>query len=89
MLTSGIEVVMDSRLDPGAVIGLHSHERTEEFYYVLDGTLTVQAARTPADALAAATLTAGDVHFLPVGGRHTAQAGPDGARILVVAARPC
>lgn len=88
LLTSDIELVMDSRLEPDAVIGLHDHADTEEFYYVLDGMLTVRAARTDREDLASATLTAGDVHFLPVGGRHCAQAGPDGTRILVVAARP-
>ena len=78
---------MDSTLDPGASIGLHLHDRTEESYYVIDGDLTVTAVSAEGNA-EVETLGAGDVHFLPVGLSHSAQAGEAGARIFVVAAIP-
>ena len=85
-LASGVELVMDSRLDPGAAIGRHEHPDTEELYLVLAGELTVTASPGGED-VAVETLAAGDVHRLPRGGWHAARAGSSGARILVVAAR--
>lgn len=86
LMTSGMELVIDARLAPGAAIGLHEHDRTEELYYVLEGALAV----TTLDAAgreATATLAPGDAHLIRVGQRHFAVAGPEGCRFLTVAAR--
>lgn len=84
-LTSGIRLVMDSTLDPGAVIGRHEHPDTEELYVVLAGSLVVTAGEPGAEPQTG-SLRAGDVHRIGPGGWHTAAAGPEGARIMVIAA---
>jgi uncharacterized RmlC-like cupin family protein len=85
-LRSGIELVMDSTLEPGAVIGRHDHRETEELYLVLGGRLTVTASVGEA-APQVREFGVGDVHRLPPGGWHSARAGEVGARIIVIAAR--
>ena len=85
-LRSGIELVMDSVLDADAVIGRHEHRDTEELYVVIAGQLTVTAAAADASP-EVRELGSGDVHRLPRGGWHSARAGPEGARIIVIAAR--
>lgn len=86
ILESGLEVLMDSRLAPGASIGCHRHDRTEEIYYVLEGGLTVslevdgQSTTEP--------LAPGDSHRVPIGGSHWATAGAAGARFIVIAIAP-
>jgi quercetin dioxygenase-like cupin family protein len=87
-LVSGIDLVMDSRLAAGAVIGRHTHGDTEELYLVLEGALTVIANDGgPGSADQERLLRAGDLHRIGPGGSHSAAAGPEGARILVVKAR--
>lgn len=85
-LTSGIELVMDSALEPFAVIGRHEHPDTEELYYVLAGSLTVTAGDGSAPSVAE-ELRTGDAHRLRAGGWHSARAGAEGARVIVIAAR--
>jgi hypothetical protein len=86
-LVSSIDLVMDSRLSPGAVIGRHDHPGTEELYIVLSGELTVTANDgRPGSADERCTLRPGGVHRIGPGGSHSAAAGPQGARILVLKA---
>ncbi len=37
----GLDLLIDTWLDPGASVGWHRHDRTEEVYYVLAGDLEV------------------------------------------------
>lgn len=85
LMRSGLELVMDSRLAPGAAVGLHAHDRTEEVYYVLEGSLTVTTVQ--GDQEASATLGPGDAHLIRVGQAHWVVAGPEGARFMAIAAR--
>lgn len=53
------------RLEPGASIGLHTHEGNSEIIYVLSGTGTAILDGTEE------TLTAGQAHYCPMGHTHT------------------
>ncbi|MDO6763825.1 cupin domain-containing protein [Agarivorans sp. 1_MG-2023] len=85
ILDSGIELVMDSSLEANASIGLHQHTHTEELYYLLSGELQI----TVVDGEQQQTqhLKAGDSHCIHPGQSHFVQAGEDGARFIVVAAK--
>ena len=85
LMRSGLELVMDSRLAPGAAVGLHTHDRTEEVYYVLEGRLTVTTR--DGDEELACELGPGDAHLIRVGQAHWVVAGPEGARFMAIAAR--
>jgi quercetin dioxygenase-like cupin family protein len=84
VLNSGIELMMDSKLAPGASLGLHGHPRTEEIYYLLEGEVTVKLYSR--DKKFVRTLTPGDAHLIKPGESHSVQAGPQGARFIAVAA---
>jgi quercetin dioxygenase-like cupin family protein len=86
LMRSGIELVMDSRLAPGASVGLHVHDRTEEVYYLLEGELTITTVGADSRE-ATATLRPGDAHLIRVGQAHFVVAGPSGARFMAIAAR--
>ncbi|GGA65115.1 hypothetical protein GCM10011369_03160 [Neiella marina] len=85
LLASSIELMMDSKLAPHATIGLHQHQQTEEIYYLLEGQLNIELHR--ADEQLQLQLNPGDAHLIRPGESHFVQAGPDGARIIVIAAR--
>jgi mannose-6-phosphate isomerase-like protein (cupin superfamily) len=85
ILNSSIELVMDSQLEPNASIGLHEHTDTEEIYYLLSGTLTITLIRHQQDTIQ--TLSPGDCHRVAPGESHFIQAGNDGARFMVIAAK--
>lgn len=84
---SGLELMIDARLEAGACIGLHHHGETEEVYYVLEGRLEMTTVG-PDGAEATAVLEPGDAHFVRIGQAHYGKAGPQGARFVAVAARP-
>ncbi len=86
LLKSGLELVMDTTLEPKASVGYHQHVRTEELYYLLSGSLTV-ATRGADGVVVTETLHVGDAHLVRPGQGHTCMAGDDGARYLTVAAR--
>jgi quercetin dioxygenase-like cupin family protein len=86
LMASGMELFIDARLDPGAAVGLHVHDRTEEIYYVLEGALTVTTVRADGAELAA-ELGPGDAHLIRPGQAHFVVAGPEGARFITVAAK--
>ena len=85
ILGSSIELMMDSQLAPNACLGLHAHVRTEEIYYLLEGDAVVKLYSGKEKI--ARKLIPGDAHLIKPGQNHTVQAGPNGARFIVVAAR--
>ena len=80
------ELAIDARLEPGAAIGLHFHDRTEEIYYLLEGELRMTTVERGGRE-STATLLAGDAHLVKLGQGHTGVAGPRGARFLAIAVR--
>jgi quercetin dioxygenase-like cupin family protein len=64
-----------SRLEPGAVIELHSHPH-EQVGYVVDGSVVLTCAGMER------TLTAGDAYQITGGDEHALRAGPEGARVV-------
>ena len=80
------ELAIDARLEPGAAIGLHFHDRTEEIYYLLEGELAMRTVeRDGREALA--VLRPGDAHLVKLGQGHWGVAGPAGARFVAFAIR--
>ncbi len=84
LLDSGIELVMDSRLEPNASLGLHKHGRTEEIYYLLEGSLMIRLYNEQEKQY---KLEPGDAHCIKPGQSHFVQAGAQGARFMVIAAK--
>ena len=74
----------DTVLEPNASVGLHPHTDTEEVYYLLEGTLALTTV-APDGTAHTETLGPGDAHLVRLGQSHTAVAGPDGCRMIVVA----
>jgi quercetin dioxygenase-like cupin family protein len=86
LLESGLELLMDVTLEPGASVGYHVHRRTEEIYYLLAGSLTV--ATVAADgSVHTETLQTGDAHLVRRGQGHSCEAGAEGCRFITVAGR--
>jgi quercetin dioxygenase-like cupin family protein len=86
LLRSGLELVIDARLEPGAAVGLHTHDRTEEIYYILEGSIRMTTL-APDGQERTADLLPGDAHLVRSAQRHFGQAGRDGVRMLVISAR--
>lgn len=84
LLQSGIELMMDSRLEPMASLGLHHHHTTEEIYYLLEGSLLIRLFNDDEHQI---HLKPGDAHRICPGESHFVQAGETGARFIVVAAK--
>src|SRR5437660_8954516 len=59
LFSTRFELAIDARLEPGAAIGLHFHDRTEEIYYLLEGELRMTTVDREGRE-SAATLHAGD-----------------------------
>jgi quercetin dioxygenase-like cupin family protein len=83
ILTTGDETgrrfdLTDNVQPPGARTPVHQHTRYEERYFVLEGSLTAWAGAEER------TLHAGDFLTVPMNVAHAVQAGPDGARVLVI-----
>lgn len=85
LLQSNIELFMDSSLEPHASIGYHRHTETEEIYYLLSGTLSIEL--TDENSTRLLELKVGGAHLIKPGQSHYVQAGEEGARFIVVAAR--
>src|SRR3954470_10045766 len=80
---SCLEGMIDTWLEPGASIGWHLHDRSEELYYLIAGNLTV----TVEDLIGrehVLQLAPGDSHRVGTGMSHSSVAGDDGARFLCV-----
>jgi quercetin dioxygenase-like cupin family protein len=86
LLESGLELLMDVTLEPGASVGYHVHRRTEEVYYLLAGSLTVATVIGDGN-VHTETLQAGDAHLVRRGQGHSCEAGSEGARFITVAGR--
>src|SRR5207244_7881952 len=61
LFSTRFELAIDARLEPGAAIGLHFHDRTEEIYYLLEGDLRITTVDRSGRELTA-ILHAGDAH---------------------------
>jgi quercetin dioxygenase-like cupin family protein len=86
LFESPLELMIDTRLEPGAAIGEHRHADSEEIYYLLEGTLKITVLKADGRR-ASARLAPGDAHLVRRGQSHWAVAGADGARLIVVALR--
>ena len=69
-------------LPPGASVGAHHHETTEEIYYILSGTgvMTIGDERR--------AVGAGDAIFIPIGSVHTLTNTGDVAMTLLLVCGP-
>lgn len=76
--SGGALTVVEVTEPPGAEAPLHVHQREDETFYVLDGSVTMNVGDE------AAELTAGDAAFGPRGVPHRYTVGPDGCRMLFV-----
>lgn len=65
MYFDGTNRIMKGRLEPGASIGLHTHDTSSEIMFITKGSGSViyDGERI--------SLTAGDVHYCPKGHEHT------------------
>lgn len=86
LFESGFELMIDARLEANASLGLHSHHRTEEIYYILEGRIRMTTVSAQGEE-SHAELTAGDAHMVKIGQSHYGTAGPEGVRFLAVAMR--
>ena len=86
LFSTGFELMIDARLEPNASIGRHEHPRTDEIYYVLEGSIRM----TTFDAGGrehTEDVRAGDAHLVRRGQGHHGTAGPEGVRFIAVATR--
>ena len=86
LFTTGFELMIDARLEPNASIGLHTHSRTEEIYYILKGSVEMTTVNTNGNELRQ-KLRPGDAHMVRLGQSHYGTAGPDGVRFIAVATK--
>ena len=86
IFTSGFELMIDATLDPHASIGLHHHHKTEEIYYILEGSIKMTTLH-PDGREKTVELQAGDAHAVKLGQAHYGTAGPAGVRFIAVAFR--
>jgi mannose-6-phosphate isomerase-like protein (cupin superfamily) len=86
LFTTALELMIDARLEPNASIGLHSHPRTEEIYYILEGSIRMTTIGPNGEEMTE-ELFAGDAHMVRLGQSHFGTAGLKGTRFIVVAIR--
>lgn len=65
MYTDGACKIMRASLEPGAAIGMHTHETDSEIIFMLKGTGTVYCDGEKE------TLSAGNCHYCPMGHSHS------------------
>ncbi len=75
--------ILESFLEPGASVGWHRHDDTEEYYYILEGSLYAEC-QDAGGAVFSRSLKAGDLHRVSRGMSHYARAGEGGARFLAI-----
>src|SRR3954468_12937289 len=80
---SCLDGMIDTWLEPGASIGWHLHDRSEEIYYLIAGSLTVTVEDLDGQ-VHALDLAVGDSHRVGTGMSHSSVAGEEGARFLCV-----
>jgi mannose-6-phosphate isomerase-like protein (cupin superfamily) len=85
-LESGLELVIDAVLEPHGAIGLHTHTRTEEVYYLLEGALTMWTHEGESAPMRF-DMKPGDAHVVRIGQAHHGVASEAGARFIAVAVR--
>jgi quercetin dioxygenase-like cupin family protein len=83
---SPLELFIDAYLEPNASVGEHFHSRTEELYYILEGSMELTVVREDGQQRHY-TLCKGDAHLLKVGQGHFAVAGKQGVRFITVGVR--
>jgi uncharacterized cupin superfamily protein len=74
-----LNFIHDDILAPGVSVGVHRHERDEEYYYIVsgEGMLTLDDEQFP--------VKAGDISAVYPGGRHgLANTGAQDLRIIVI-----
>ncbi|HUJ27348.1 MAG TPA: cupin domain-containing protein [Myxococcales bacterium] len=86
LFATKFELCIDARLEPGAAVGLHFHDHTEEIYYLLEGELRMTTVERGGRE-STATLRAGDAHMVKLGQGHFGVAGAQGARFIAFAVR--
>ena len=62
---SNCKILMNASLEPGASIGLHTHDNSLEVIYIISGSATAICEGETEN------LYAGDVHYCPMGATHT------------------
>ncbi len=86
LLRSGISLVHDTVLPPGASVGLHGH-LSEEILYILDGTATMKIVRGDRDI--EVVLRKGDAQLTRAGEYHSiSNPGNSDLRFMVIGATP-
>lgn len=85
MYEDGACKIMRASLEPGASIGVHTHETNSEIIFMLEGTGVVLYDGKKE------TLSAGDCHYCPKGHSHSLRNESDGTIIFyaVVPEQPC
>jgi quercetin dioxygenase-like cupin family protein len=83
---SPLELFIDAYLEPNASVGEHFHSRTEELYYILEGSMELTVLRENGQKRHY-SLSKGDAHLLKVGQGHFAIAGNQGVRFITVGVR--
>jgi quercetin dioxygenase-like cupin family protein len=86
IFTTGLELFIDATLEPQAAIGLHTHDETEEIYYILAGSIKMTTIGVDGQQHSE-ELTAGDAHMIKKGQAHYGTAGAQGVRFITVALR--
>lgn len=86
LFTTNFELMIDATLEPNASIGIHLHHRTEEIYYILEGSIRMTTVGSDGQERSD-ELSAGDAHLVRLGQSHYGTAGPDGVRFIAVATR--
>lgn len=75
--------ILESWLEPGASVGWHRHDDTEEYYYILEGTMYAEC-EDPDGRRNCRTLEAGDLHRICRGMSHYARAGENGVKFMAI-----
>ena len=86
LFSTSFELLIDSKLEPKASIGLHVHHSTEEIYYVLSGSIAMTTVSIGGEEHTQELLP-GDAHMVKLGQSHYGIAGHDGVRFIAFAIR--